>query len=137
LDIKTYHHLEIYQQFLDQQKVDNERKLKYIEDEIATARQYSLFDSLAREQMEDLVRQQNRHIQNDELIVKLQKILNELVNHFQSIVILNPEQDNNYGLIKQFKQKGLQDIPSPTISCQRALSIVSFSHRRHHSICSI
>ncbi|CAF5057525.1 unnamed protein product, partial [Rotaria socialis] len=84
---------------------DNERKLKYIEDEIATARQYSLFDSLAREQMEDLVRQQNKHIQNDELIVKLQKILNELVHHFQSIVILNPEQDNNYDLIKQFKQK--------------------------------
>ncbi|CAF4553692.1 unnamed protein product [Rotaria socialis] len=110
LDIKTYHHLEIYQQFLDQQKVDNERKLKYIEDEIATARQYSLFDSLAREQMEDLVRQQNRHIQNDELIVKLQKIINELVHHFQSIVILNPEQDNNYDLIKQFKQKAIDAI---------------------------
>ncbi|CAF5109372.1 unnamed protein product, partial [Rotaria magnacalcarata] len=93
LDIKTYHHLRIYQQFLDQQKIDNERKLKYIEDEIAIARQYSLFDSLAREQMDDLVRQQNKHTQNDESIVKLQQILNEVVNHLQSKVILNPEQD--------------------------------------------
>ena len=57
--------------------------------------------------MEDLVRQQNKHTQNDELIIKLQKILNEVVNHFQSIVVLNQEQDKNYDLMKQFKQKGL------------------------------
>ncbi|CAF1625727.1 unnamed protein product [Rotaria magnacalcarata] len=110
LDIKTYHHLRIYQQFLDQQKIDNERKLKYIEDEIAIARQYSLFDSLAREQMDDLVRQQNKHTQNDESIVKLQQILNEVVNHLQSKVILNPEQDENYDLIKQFKQRAIDTI---------------------------
>ncbi|CAF3503908.1 unnamed protein product [Rotaria sordida] len=107
---KTFDHLKTYEQILNKQKINNENQLKYIEDEISIARKYSLFDSLAREQMDNLIRQQNEFTYHKELIVKMQIILNEIINQFYSLFISNFEQDKNQELFKQIKQRAIDTI---------------------------
>jgi len=104
---RTLNHLINYNQSLDKQKIDYENKLKSITEEISIAREYSMVDSLVREQVEDLTRQQKEFIRQQELIIKIQTILNETFNHLHSLLIPNPEQDKSQELFNQLKKRGL------------------------------
>src|SRR5579871_3854992 len=77
---KTLDHLKSYRQILEKQKIEYENKLKHITEEISIAREYSMIDSLVREQIEDLKRQQNKFIHHQELIIKIQTILNQTLD---------------------------------------------------------
>jgi hypothetical protein len=103
----TLNHLKNYDENLDKQKLDYENKLKSIAEEISIAREYSMVDSLVREQVEDLTKQQKKLIYQQELIIKMQTIINETFHHLHSLLIPNPERDKSQKLFKQLKQKGL------------------------------
>ncbi|CAF3003205.1 unnamed protein product, partial [Rotaria sp. Silwood2] len=107
---KAFNHLKTYEQILNRQKINNENILKDIDDEISTAREYSLFDSLVREQMDNLIRQQNEFTHNKQLIIKIQTILHETTNQFHSVFISNFEQDINQELLQQMKQRAIDVI---------------------------
>jgi hypothetical protein len=104
---KTLNHMKNYDQNLDKQKIDYEIKLKSIEEEISIVREYSMVDSLVREQVEDLTKQQKEFTRQQELIIKIQTILNETFNHLHSLLIPNPEQDKSQKLFNQLKKRGL------------------------------
>jgi len=104
---KTLDHMKNYDQNLDKQKIDYEIKLKSIEEEISIVREYSMVDSLVREQVEDLTKQQKEYTHQQELIIKIQTIINETFNHLHSLLIPNPNRDKSQKLLKQLKQRGL------------------------------
>ncbi len=127
---KTLDHLKNYDKNLDQQKIDYENKLKSIAENISIAREYSMIDSLVREQVEDLTRQQKEFIRQQELIIKMQTIINETFNQLHSLLIPNSERDKSQELFNQLKQRGLYTClysPSPYL--------LLFSHRYNYSIC--
>ncbi|CAF5069225.1 unnamed protein product, partial [Rotaria sp. Silwood1] len=68
-------------------------------------RGYSLFNSLVREQMDNLIKQQKEFAHHKELIIKMQTILNETINQFHSLFMFDFEHDKNQELFKQMKQK--------------------------------
>jgi anion-transporting ArsA/GET3 family ATPase len=103
---KTLDHLESYDQILDKQKNDNENKLKYIAEELSIAREYSMVDSLVREQVDDLTKQQNQFTRYQQSIIKMRMIINEALDHFHSLLIPNPERDISQQLLKQLKKRG-------------------------------
>ena len=103
---QTLDRLKIYDQILDKKKLDNENKLKHLEDEISVTREYSLLDSLVREQIENLTRQQNDFTRQQQLIIKTQMILNEAIEHLHQVLIPNLERDKNEKFLEQIKQKG-------------------------------
>ncbi|CAF3680452.1 unnamed protein product [Rotaria sp. Silwood1] len=92
---KTFDHLKTYEQILNKQKINNDNKLKHVEDEISISRGYSLFDSLVREQMDNLIKQQNEFAHHKELIIKMQTILNETINQFHSLFMFDFEHNKN------------------------------------------
>jgi hypothetical protein len=104
---KTLDHLKSYIQILDQQKIENENNLKSIAEQISITREYSMVDGLVREQIEDLTKQQNQFIRHQEMITKMQIILNETFNHLQSQLSPNPEQNKTLDRFKQLKQNGM------------------------------
>jgi hypothetical protein len=104
---KTLDHLKSYIQILDQQKIENENNLKSIAEQISITREYSMVDGLVREQIEDLTKQQNQFIRHQEMITKMQIILNETLNHLQSQLSPNPEQNKTLDRFKQLKQNGM------------------------------
>jgi hypothetical protein len=104
---RTLDHLKSYIQILDKQKIDNEEKLKSIAEQISITREYSMVDGLVREQIEDLTKQQNQFIRHQEMITKMQIILNETLNHLQSQLSPNPEQNKTLDRFKQLKQNGM------------------------------
>ena len=63
-----------------------------------------MVDSLVREQVEDLTRQQKKLLQQQKWIVKMKMILNEILNQLQPLCVLNSDQDESHEL---FKQRGL------------------------------
>lgn len=99
---KTYSLMKNYQRSLDQKRIQNQNKLKYIEDEISDAQSYSLYDNLVREELENFIQQRNELIRHEEFIIKLQTILNETLIQFPS----NLAQDDSYQLMKELKQQG-------------------------------
>jgi hypothetical protein len=103
---KTLDHLESYDQILDKQKNDNENKLKYIAEELSIAREYSMVDSLVREQVDDLTKQQNKFTCYQQSIIKMRMIINEALDHFHSLIIPNPERDKSQQRLKQLKKRG-------------------------------
>ncbi|CAF4669063.1 unnamed protein product [Rotaria sp. Silwood1] len=107
---KSFDHLKTYEQILNKQKINNENKLKHVEDEISIARGYSLFDSLVREQMDNLIKQQNEFAHHKELIIKMQAILNETINQFHSLFMFDFEHDKNQELLKQMKQRAIDTV---------------------------
>jgi hypothetical protein len=118
--IKTIEHLRNYDQNLEKQKVIYESKLKSIAEEIAIAREYSMVDSLVREQVEDLIREQKKLIQQQEWIIKMKTILNETL----SLSISKSDRDESYEL---FKQRGLRISfhPHPQdYSCRLAIEMI-------------
>jgi hypothetical protein len=104
---KTLDHLKSYIQILDQQKIENENNLKSSAEQISITREYSMVDGLVREQIEDLTKQQNQFIRHQEMITKMQIILNETLNHLQSQLSPNPEQNKTLDRFKQLKQNGM------------------------------
>ncbi|CAF1549019.1 unnamed protein product, partial [Rotaria sp. Silwood1] len=73
-------------------------------------RGYSLFDSLVREQMDNLTKQQNEFAHQKELIIKMQAILNETINQFHSLFMFDFEHGKNQELLKQMKQRAIDTI---------------------------
>ncbi|CAF5061891.1 unnamed protein product, partial [Rotaria sp. Silwood1] len=73
-------------------------------------RGYSLFNSLVREQMDNLIKQQKEFAHHKELIIKMQTILNETINQLHSLFMFDLEHDKNQELFKQMKQKGLYTV---------------------------
>jgi hypothetical protein len=104
---KTLEHLKSYDQSLEQQKMNYEEKLKTIAEEISIAKEYSMVDSLVREQVEELTRQQKELTRQQEVIIKMQTIVNESFNHLHSFLIPNPERDKSRESFNQLKQRGL------------------------------
>lgn len=98
---QTLNHLKNYQQNLDEQKIDYEKKLKSIVEDIYLAREYSMVDSLVREQIENLTKQQKQSIYQQEVASKMQTIINETSNQLQSLFIPNSERDKSLDLLKQ------------------------------------
>ncbi len=125
---KTIEHFKSYDQNLAKEKIVYENKLKSIAEEISVAREYSMVDSLVREQVEDLTRQQKKLIHQQEWINQMKTILNETVNQLQTLFIPNSERDNNQELFKQLKQRGLYTSFRPP------QSYLLFSHGNNHSI---
>ncbi len=126
---KTLEHLKSYDRSLEQQKMNYEEKLKMIAEEISIAKEYSMVDSLVREQVEELTRQQKELIRQQEGIIKMQTILNESFNHLHSFLIPNPERDKSRKSFNQLKQRGLYT----SLYCPS--SYLLFSHGYDHSIC--
>jgi hypothetical protein len=125
---KTMDHLKNYNEDLDRQKIVYENKLKSIEEEISIAREYSMVDSLVRERVEDLIRQQKKLIRQREWIIQMKTISNEIFNQLQTLFIHNSERDDSHELFKQFKQRGLSTFFYPP------QSYLLFSHGDSHSI---
>ncbi|CAF3888872.1 unnamed protein product [Rotaria sp. Silwood1] len=90
---------------LDFEHDKNEELLKQMKQR---ARGYSLFDSLVREQMDNLIKQPNEFAHHKELIIKMQAILNETINQFHSLFMFDFEHDKNQELLKQMKQRDSQ-----------------------------
>lgn len=104
--MNSLYHLKSYIEFLNKQKNDNENKLKNIQEEISIAREYSIVDSLVREQIEDLIKQQNQLTYHQDMIINMQMILNEAFDRLHSLLIHNPEQNKSIELFKQLKHRG-------------------------------
>ena len=104
---RTLEHVKSCNQYLEQQKLQYEEKLKSITEEIFEAKEYSMVDSLVREQMEDLIRKQKKLTREQELLTKMLKIVNETFNHLDPFRITNPEQEKTLKSFQQFKQRGL------------------------------
>jgi predicted RNase H-like nuclease (RuvC/YqgF family) len=100
---KTLDRLRIYNQILDKQISEYEKNLKHITEEISIAREYSMVDSLVREQIEDLTRQQNECKRHLEMIVNIKTIVNAALEHLQPCLI----PDQRHELLKQLKLRGL------------------------------
>jgi anion-transporting ArsA/GET3 family ATPase len=123
---KTFDHLERYNQILDKKKNDNENKLKYIAEELSIAREYSMVDSLVREQVEDLIKQQNKFTRYQQSIINMEMIVNEVLDRFHSLFIPDPERDKSQQLLKQLKKRGYYKYPKSETNPKLSVWIILF-----------
>ena len=123
---KTIDRLKSYAQALEKQRLTYEDKLKSIAEEISAAREYSMVDSLVRERVEDLTRQQKAVIRQREWISKRKTNLNETSKQLQTLLIPDAEREDSHELFKQLRQRGL------STSFDRSRAYRLFSHGSNH-----
>ena len=104
---QTLDHLRDYEQNLNQQNLDYENKLKTIAEEIAIVREYSMVDSLVREQVDDLVKREKQLVRQQERMIRMKTNINETFQHLQELLIQNSDQEKCQELFKHLKQRGL------------------------------
>lgn len=126
---RTLKYLEYYAKSLEELNIDNENDLKNITEQLFNTRKYSVVDTLVREQVEDLVEQENRVTRCQQSIIRIQTTINEVIEHLRALLISNTEQKTYPLSLVELKQKGLRY--KLIIFSQLKLS---FSNRIDHSI---
>lgn len=125
---KTLDHLTSDAEYLDEENLDLMAKLKILEEEISAAREYSMADSLVREQIKDLTRQQTKYAHQQDWIVQMKNIVKETYDHLHALLPDHFERDDSRRFFEQLKQNGLSISLSISFP-HRVLSLVAHYQR--------
>ncbi|CAF0923023.1 unnamed protein product [Adineta ricciae] len=107
---RTLQYLEYYAKSLEEVKIDNENDLKNITEQLFNTRKYSIVDSLVREQVEDLVEQENRVTRRQQSIIQIQTMLDEVIEHLRALLNSNTEQRTYPLSLVDLKHKAIESI---------------------------
>ncbi|CAF0920812.1 unnamed protein product [Adineta ricciae] len=107
---RTLQYLEYYAKSLKEVKIDNENDLKNITEQLFNTRKYSVVDSLVREQVEDLAEQENRVTRCQQSIIRIQTMIDEVIEHLRTLLSSNTEPRTYPLSLVELKQKAIESI---------------------------
>ncbi|UJR31391.1 hypothetical protein I4U23_018885 [Adineta vaga] len=114
----TLEYVEHYRERLKELKDDNERESKNIAEQLSNTREYSVVDSLVREEVEDLMKQQNTVIHIRQAISRMEVIASEAFEHIHSILISNQVQENYQPSLTELKQRDFANSKSQILQSE-------------------
>lgn len=104
---KTLEHLSSYAEHLEKENLQLETKFQTLAEEISIAREYAMADSLVRERIEDLTKQQKIYTHQHDWISQMKKIVNETYHRLHALLPSDFIYDNSREFFKQLKHNGL------------------------------
>ena len=100
---RTVNHLKAYSQVLDEQSKSVETKLQRLGEQVTNAQGYSMVDSLVRELIEDLTRQQNAHRRQQTALGGMVSVVHSVRDQLEPWLIPNLARD------QRLTQQGLYE----------------------------
>ena len=104
---KTLDHLSSYAEHLERENSQLETKFQLLAEEISIAREYAIADSLVRERIEDLTKQQKIYTHQHDWIIQMKRIVNETYHQLHALFPSDFMRDDSRKSFEQLKGNGL------------------------------
>lgn len=98
--------LTTYTAQLDQLQKNISQQSKDIQEQIILVRDYSMVDSLVREQMEDLVKQQNALARDHQSVLQIRSQASEVLERLRSLLTPDEQRVHHQQKLKEIEQRG-------------------------------